>query len=163
MKVDAAAIEAVLFVSSSPVTTSKLCQILDTDEASVLENISALKSELSQRGINLISSSVGHQLVSSAKYHQLTAPIVEQTAPTLSAASLEVLTIIAHRQPISKTEIEKIRGVSSDQTIKNLLSKNLIRKSSKKQSPLDPSRYETTIEFLRQCGLSSIDELGERI
>lgn len=156
---DTAALEAILFVSVEPVSTAELIRLTNSSEAAVEKSLTKLKSELENRGINLVSHDNKHQLVSTARFSSLLKPLIEQARPVLSPSALEVLTIVAHRQPISRSDIEQLRGVSSDQTLKNLLAKDLIAVSKQKHRPAEPVSYVTTIEFLHQTGLSSITEL----
>lgn len=156
-----AAIEAILFVTLEPISTSQLTKLLKTNEESVDKALAKLAKSLDRRGIRLLSDNNHHQLVSAPQYSKIIEPLVEQSAPSLSAANLEVLTIIAYRQPIAKSQIEKLRGVASDQTIKNLLAKKLIAEKKDRSRPLEPITYITTIDFLRQIGLSSVHDLKE--
>lgn len=156
---DAAAIEAILFVSVEPISTAELAKLTDTSEKTVEKSLTQLKNDLRGRGINLVSNDNKHQLVSSPRFSKLASPLIEQASPALSPSALEVLAIIAHRQPISRSDIEQLRGVSSEQTIKNLLAKDLIAISKKKRRPTEPLSYITTMEFLRQAGLGNISEL----
>ena len=116
-----AAIEAILFVAVEPVSTAELAKNLGQPEADVKKSLTKLKDNLSGRGISLVTHQGSHQLVSSPQFSHLVAPLIEAARPSLTPSSLEVLAIVAHRQPISRAEIEKLRGVSSEQTIKNLL------------------------------------------
>lgn len=155
------AIEAILFVAPNPISTTQLAKLLDSDERSIDKNLSNLSKTLSQRGIKLLSNDNHHQLVSAPQYSDIVKPLIEQSAPVLSTANLEVLAIVAHYQPTTKSQIEQLRGVTSDKTIGNLLAKGLIAGEKGKGNPLDPIVYRTTTEFLRQVGFSSTQELKE--
>ena len=95
------------------------------------------------------------------EYAQVVGKLLKPAVRRLSPAALETLAIIAYRQPLSKAEIEKIRGVKTDRVITTLMDKGIIKELGKKAVPGRPSLYGTTHEFLKIFGLSNLDELPD--
>jgi len=120
-----------------------------------------IKSALNQYGLTIIQDGDMLQLVTdpeiTAKLH-----LPKQVSENLSSAALEVLSIIAYKQPITQDEIEQIRGVGSYQSLRGLLEKDLIEKRELKQAGIVHTRYTTTLRFLRQVGIHSLSELPQK-
>ncbi|MCS6907743.1 MAG: SMC-Scp complex subunit ScpB [Anaerolineales bacterium] len=159
-----ALIEALLFVSPSPVSVQQLAAALEISSSQV----EAALQELEQRLLSPAPPSY-LQLQKHQGRYQLTtapqiAPLVERflgiDAPSrLTQAALETLAVIAYRQPITRSQIEAIRGVNSDSVLRSLLSKGLIQEAGRAEAPGRPILYTVTPEFLQHFGLSSIEEL----
>lgn len=158
-----ALLEAALFLSSEPLTLQKLQKI---SGATKQEVDSALKMfhcslELKDRGLVLISTVAGYRLGTKPEL----APYLdklwdeEQISPVLSQAALETLAIIAVKQPVTRIEIEKIRGVNVDGVVENLLKRNLIKISGRREGLGRPHLYVTTELFLQYFGLQDPREL----
>ena len=114
------------------------------------------------RGIELIKINNSYQLCTKKELYEYVYPILDKrTKPNLSTASLETLAIIAYNPKITRAEIENIRGVSADACVYKLLEYGLIEEAGKLDLPGKPMSYQTTDEFLRMFGFSSLEELPE--
>jgi len=156
------AIEAILFASGERIEISRLCAVLEVDEADIVEAADALSNELSfaRRGIRVLKLEDGYQMVSSGEMAEFVTKCLEtRKPPKLSASQLETLTIIAYYQPATKAMVEQIRGVDSSYSISALTNKKLIEEAGRLNVPGRPIQYQTTPDFLRTFGLSSLEEL----
>lgn len=157
-------IEAILFSAGRVVETKELMAILELSNEDIDTIIQNMKTEFDEqnRGIEIIKVDNGYQLCSRKEYYDYIYPIFDNRAkPSLSAAALETLSIIAYNPKITRAEIEQIRGVNSDGTIYKLLEYNLIEEVGRLEVPGRPTIYSTTKEFLKMFGISSLDELPE--
>ena len=157
-------IEAMLFASGKPVDIKTLTEITESSKADVVEAANALKDKLKERnsGIQLIGINDGYQLASVEKFYtQICTMLDNRTKPNLSQAALEVLSIIAYNPKVTRAEMERIRGVSSDSAMNKLLEYNLIEEAGRLDAPGRPVMYKTTDEFLRLFGYSSLDDMPE--
>lgn len=159
-----AIIEAMLFAAGRVVKTNELAKILEMtpDEVgSIMNNLAEdFKNEL--RGIELIRVNDGYQLSTKKEYYDYITQLFDnRVKPSLSAASLEILSIIAYNPNITRAEIESIRGVNSDGTLYRLMEYNLVKDAGKADLPGKPTMYVVTDEFLKMFGLGSLDELPE--
>lgn len=158
-----AAIEALLFVSEKPLLIEQIKGALDNLEPSrIREIILELKGdyENSSRGLRLEEIAGGFQLVTSLEVAAVLKKFYKQRdAKALSGPALETLAIIAYKQPLTRLDIECLRGVNVDGVIKSLLEKNLIRISGRKDVIGRPFVYGTTRQFLEYFGLSSLEDL----
>lgn len=156
-------IEALLFASDKPVSINEMVQVLeDMDSTVVRDLVMNLKSEYESQNRSFTISEVagGFQLFTDAYYAPWIKKLFGKDKPQkLSMPSLETLAIIAYKQPLTRSEIEAIRGVNIDGVIENLLEKNLIRTSGRKEAPGRPFMYSTTEEFLIHFGLRSLEDL----
>ncbi|MEA1960061.1 MAG: SMC-Scp complex subunit ScpB [Bacillota bacterium] len=156
-----AAIEAILFVSSEKISAEAISLILELGE----EDVKALMQEMmldyeqSSRGIQLIAMEDGYILGTKPEYASVLSKTVKPVNRRLSPAALETLAIIAYKQPITRLEIEQIRGVKTDRVVGNLLEKGVIKEAGRKEATGKPILFETTHEFLRIFGLNSLNEL----
>ncbi len=159
-----AKLEALLFVAPGSVTSHQLAQALDLPVVEIekglqeLENRYSLNKEL--YGLRLQIHKDRYQLTSAPE----AAIFIEkflglETSSHLSRAALEALAIIAYKQPVTRPQIDSIRGVNSDGVLKNLLNKGLIQEIGRAEAPGRPILYSSTSEFLQYFGLNSIDEL----
>jgi len=157
-----AAIEALLFVSGDSISIKQLCNILGKEEQDIINAIEGLKRkyEREDSGLNLQKIDKSYQLVTKP---QMASYIQEFLQPIqkkqMSNAMLETLTIIAYKQPVTKAEIEEIRGVNSEKTISLLLEQGLIKAVGRLSTPGRPIQYGTTDEFLKRFGISELSEL----
>ena len=158
------ALEAVLFAMGEPVSRSVLAKALGTDENTV-EKAAAELSEIynrEERGIHLISLDESYQLGTKPCYYSNLITIASMPEkPVLSETVLETLAIIAYRQPVTKAEISKIRGVSSDHAVSKLVEYGLIKEAGRLNAPGRPMLFVTTKEFLRRFGMESLGQLPE--
>ncbi len=154
-------LESILFVAGKPVTVKGLAKILELDEAKIQETLQQIAEDFKDKGLVLLESGDNWQFatnsVNSAEVKKfLNAELREK----LTDATVETLAIIAYRQPISRSEIEAIRGVNCQYSIRHLLIRGLIQKT---QNPNDSRQllYETTLEFLQHMGLTSTKDLPD--
>jgi segregation and condensation protein B len=159
-------LEAVLFVAEEPLTADKLAEITGAAVREVRAGLDELQREYraSDRGLQVMSIARGYQLATKPE----AAPAVEKLARednryTLSQAALETLGVIAYRQPVTRIDIEIIRGVKVDGVLDTLLKRRFIRIAGRKDVPGRPILYGTTREFLRYFGLKDISELPRPI
>lgn len=156
----AAKIEAMLFVSAEPVPVGQLAAALDVTASVVERGLKELEESLAMRGLRLQRLAGRAQLTTAGEL----APLVElflglEATTHLSRAALETLAIIAYQQPVTRPQIDSIRGVNSDGMMKSLLGKGLIIESGRTDGPGRPILYSTAPEFLQHFGLNSIAEL----
>ncbi len=156
-------IEAILFVSKEPVESERIMSYLNCHSIREFEDlITHVEDEFSSdgRGLILKRSGGGFQLVTKPSMHQFLKDFFTIRASSrLSVPSLETLSIIAYRQPVTIAEISDLRGVNSTGPVKNLLQKKLIRITGRKKVPGLPALYSTTKEFLLYFGLNDLSEL----
>lgn len=158
-------LESVLFASGDPVPVSRLCALLDKEEDEILEAAQRLADGYSfeRRGIRLLRLEDSLQLCSAPENGEYVRRALEaRKPPRLSAAAMEVLTLVAYFQPVTKTYIEQIRGVDSSYTVSLLVDRELIEPCGRLDVPGRPTIYRTTNGFLRAFGLSSLDDLPEQ-
>jgi len=159
---EAALIEAVLLLESDPVELRKLVAITGLSQEAVEAGISMLRSALETdgHGLEIVEIGGGFSFApTKALWEQLRERYGKSAENRLSKAALETLAIIAYSQPITRAEIESIRGVSADGMIKLLSSRDFIREVGKKDVPGKPVQYGTTREFLKAFRLSTIADL----
>jgi segregation and condensation protein B len=159
-----ARLEALLFVAPGAVTPSQLAAALEISTAEVNQGLAELESlyvaEGPRRGLRLQRHFGRVQLTTAAE----TALLIErflglEASSRLSRAALEALAISAYQQPVTRPQIDAIRGVNSDGVLKSLLSKGLIQEVGRAEAPGRPILYSTTPDFLQYFGLNSLEEL----
>lgn len=158
------AIEGILFAAGEPVKTAKLAAVLNTDIETVTEAVKLLKYnyDTEMRGFMIIEIDDGYQLCSRPEYYAYIQEILgEQRRQALSNAAMEALAIIAYKQPITRGQVEYIRGVNSDGAINRLVERELIEETGRLDAPGRPILYGTTQNFLRCFGLKSPGDLPE--
>ena len=155
-------LEALLFVSSKPFTIKGLAKLLQSDEEKVegwLDELSKLYNE-SDRGVRVVRNGNDVQLLSSPDCRELVEEFLkEEITGELTRPQLETLTIIAYRGPISKPDIEQIRGINCTLILRNLEWRGLIEETDM-STPEIPA-YRVTMDFVRYLGLSSIEQLPQ--
>lgn len=154
-------VEALLFVSGNPLTVKRMSEILKIPEAQVELLVFKLIEEMgeSERGITIVKVADGYQMCTKAELSATIEALGETQESKLSIAALETLSIIAFKQPITKQEIESIRGVKVDKVLSTLLDRQMIREVGRKEAIGRPILYGTTNEFLKCLGLNSLQEL----
>jgi segregation and condensation protein B len=153
-------LEAMLFVAAEPVTTSQLAAALDVSNSVVERGLNELDASLASRGLRLQRHAGRVQLTTAPELAELIERFLGLEATShLSRAALETLAIIAYQQPVTRPQIDAIRGVNSDSMMKSLLNKGLILESGRADGPGRPILYSTTPEFLQHFGLNSILEM----
>jgi segregation and condensation protein B len=153
-------LEALLFVAPEPVTPTQLAAALELPVARIEEELKQLAAEYSNRGLRVQRHAGRVQLTTAPE----SAASVErflglESTTQLSRAALEALAIVAYEQPVTRPQVDTIRGVNSDGVIKSLLHKGLVQEVGRADGPGRPILYSTTPDFLQHFGLSSIDEL----
>ena len=157
-------IEAILFASGRVVKIRELMSLLEVNSEDIISSIQELEKEYASlgRGLEIVRVEDGYQLASKKEYHEYIYPMFSKgTKPTLSQASLEVLSIIAYNSRATKADVDTIRGVDSAASIYRLLEYNLIEQAGKADLPGKPMTYKVTDEFLKMFGLNSIKDLPE--
>lgn len=157
-----AAIEAILFTMGEAVEAEKIAFAIDHDVDTTVKIIHNMMDnyEAEERGIKIIELDGSFQLCTKQEFYDNLIKVCSQPRKyTLSDAALETLSIIAYKQPITKIEIEKIRGVNSDRAVNKLVELELVKEVGRLDAPGRPMLFGTTEEFLRSFGVQSIDEL----
>ena len=157
-----AAIEAILFTMGESVEAEKIAVAIEHDVDTTVKIIHNMmdKYENEDRGIKIIELEGSFQLCTKEEYYDNVIRICSQPRRyTLTDAALETLSIIAYKQPVTKIEIEKIRGVNSDRSVNKLVELELVKEVGRLDAPGRPMLFGTTEEFLRTFGVGSIDEL----
>lgn len=153
-------LEALLFVAPEPVTTAQLATALDIAPSVVERGLNELEAVLATRGLRLQRHAGRFQLTTAPQLAELIEHFLGLEATThLSRAALETLAIIAYQQPVTRPQIDSIRGVNSDSMLKSLLNKGLILETGRAEGPGRPILYSTAPEFLQHFGLNSILEM----
>ncbi len=154
-----AQLEALLFVAERPLTRREIAVVAGVGLATVDARLGDLEVALTDRGVRLVLSGDRVELVTAPDAGALIARYVGDDAIRLSAASLETLAIVAYRQPVTKSAVERIRGVDSDYTIRTLLHRRLVVELGRSEAPGRPFLYGTGFDFLERFGLTSLDEM----
>jgi segregation and condensation protein B len=158
----ATAIESLLFVSGRPLERGELRKLLDIDDALLGESLRALEGELEsrRRGIRLQLLGEQVQLVTAPENARYVAALLglPMTAK-LTTAALETLSVIAYRQPVTRAQIEAVRGVNSDRALISLVQHGLVAEVGRAPTVGRPALFATTAEFLQQFGLTRLDQL----
>lgn len=156
-------IESVLFVSGDPVDINEMAALLDVKPKEIKDAVSKLKEKyMEPSGITLLEFNNKLQFSSSSAYGNEVALVLNPIRQrNLSKATLETVAIIAYKQPITRLEIEEIRGVSSDYAISILMEHNLIAIVGRKDAVGKPTLFGTTDEFLKRFNIKSLDELPD--
>ena len=157
-------LEAVLFSAAKPISIDVIQDVFKLSKQDTLALVDRLASDLEshKRGIRVRISAAGVELVSAPESAMYIGHI-RKKEDKLSNAAMETLAVIAYKQPITKAEIEEVRGVNSDKVIKQLLSRLLIAELGHKDTVGRPILYGTTDEFLRSTGVTSIDDLHKEL
>lgn len=155
------AIEALLFVASEPLETKRLAKLTGEDEKAVALAIQALEERYSNGGIVLREVAGGYRFATSSSVRDVVEAYLLPPKTSLSTPALEALAIIAHMQPVTKSEIEAIRGVNSDSVVNTLIDRGLAAEAGRKDVVGRPMTYKTTSLFLESFGLNSLDDLPQ--
>ncbi len=154
-------LESILFVSNKPLSAKALAKYVGSDETAVIQALEELHNLRKDSGIVLLVTNSEYQLATNSAHSDIVKDFLNaDLRESLTEATVEVLAIIAYRQPISKTEIEAIRGVNSQYSLRALLMRGLIEKIP---NPNDArgSLYQVTTEFMQHLGLTNIKDLPE--
>ncbi|NNE98115.1 MAG: SMC-Scp complex subunit ScpB [Pyrinomonadaceae bacterium] len=157
-----ATVEALIFVADEPLTVRMMINVLGEDKETIESALDALQAEYEEResGLQVREIGGGWQISTRTQYHEEIREFLK-TRPSakLSLASLETLSVIAYKQPVTVPEILEIRGVQSASSIKTLLDKRLIVSKGRKETVGRPMQYGTSKDFLIQFGLKDLSEL----
>ncbi|MBA3725733.1 MAG: SMC-Scp complex subunit ScpB [Armatimonadetes bacterium] len=154
------ALEALLFVSDSPVTVEELayacdCAVRDTESA-----LTSLADRMeASGGVQLVQIAGGYQVCTKENHAEAIERLLRPSRQRLSKSALEVLAIVAYRQPITLSEIDSVRGVQSDHGVRSLVDKGLVEEVDRRQAPGRPILYGTTRHFLHQFKLNDLTDL----
>lgn len=155
-------LEALLFGSEISLTQSKIMQLLNWDEQSFDRAVTDLQGKLENSAVELISSASGYRLQIRQQFSTLVHTLYPEKQQKLSQALLETLTIVAYKQPVTRADIEQIRGVSTSSAIlRQLFDKGWIMEKGFRELPGKPSLLHTTKAFLDAFGLQSLKQLPE--
>ena len=153
-------IEALLFVSSAPVTVGQIAEALEVPSRRIKKILERLGQSLENRGIRLQKFGSEYQMTTAPELAgDIERFLTLEEASTLSRAALEALAIIAYQQPVTRPQIDSIRGVNSDSVLRTLLRHGLIEEAGRSVSPGRPILYSTTSQFLQYFGLVALEEL----
>ena len=153
-------LESLLFVAEKPVSTKELAGITGEMLGNIQQTLSEISKEYENRGIRLVRKGEYFSFVSAPENaKEVSALLNEELRHDLSQAALETLAIVTYKQPITRMEIEEIRGVNSDQIVRNLMIRGLITEVGRKEAVGKPILYGTTMEFVQYFGLETEDSL----
>lgn len=153
-------LQALLFVSSTPATLASLASALQLTEGQVEQGLEILGERLDRGGpIQLVHIAGGYQLSTKPQFAEIVANFLKPQRNRLSRSLMEVLAIVAYRQPITLAEIDQVRGVQSDYGVRGLLERRLLEEVGRKQTAGRPILYGTSQQFLHQFKLEDINGL----
>lgn len=156
-----AAIESLLFVSNEPLSIKQIKDLVDISEIEAIKVLEEIKEEYDKNyhGFQLLEVAEGFIFATKPEYESYIEQLLKPQLNNLSHAAVETLAIIAYKQPITRSEIELIRGVKVDKIINTLTEKNLIEELGRKEGPGRPIIYGTTKDFLKYFGLKDLSQL----
>lgn len=158
-----ATIESLLFISPEPLTVTEISKLISIEPQDVEQIILEIQEEYEKvfHGFHLIEVAGGYMFATKAKFDPYIEKLLKPQLTTLSHAALETLAIVAYKQPVTRSEIEAIRGVKVEKIISSLVEKNLIEEVGRKEGPGRPILYGTTKEFLKYFGLKDLSQLPQ--
>lgn len=158
-----ATVESLLFITNEPLTPEEIAELAEIELDDVQDVLDWLQDDYSDdsKGIGVIQLGKGYIMAIKKDYLPYVEKLYRPQMNTLSMAALETLSIVAYKQPVTRGEIELIRGVKADKIIQSLISKDLIEELGRKDAPGRPILYGTTKAFLQHFHISSLDELPE--
>jgi segregation and condensation protein B len=155
-------VESLLFVAEGPLTLQRLAEVIDAaDRKEIAAALEQVKTDLevSGRGVRMVEVAGGFQLRTPKENADWVKKYLGGRPPRMGRAMLETLAIIAYRQPVTKAEVEVIRGVDVDGVVNTLVERNLVRAVGRKDVPGRPFLFGTTAEFLQLFNLKDLSEL----
>lgn len=155
----AAELEALLFVADRPLTTAELAELATVTPAAVVASLEALAHALEARGLRIQELDGSWQLTTAPEVADTVRRYAERTEGRLSPAAVEALAVVAYQQPVTRGDVERVRGVDSDSVMRSLLHRRLIVEAGRRDSPGRPILYRTTFTFLERFGLESLEGL----
>lgn len=154
-------VEALLFVAAEPLSIKRIAKLVRAEEVEVAATLAQIGADYAERGVVLREIGAGFRFASSPLARDAVEAYLLPPKTNLSTPALEALAIVAHMQPVTKGEIESIRGVNSDSVVNTLLERDLIAEAGRKDVVGRPMQYCTTAFFLESFGLRSLEELPE--
>ena len=154
-----AQLEALLFIAERPLSRREIAALAGVSRDAIDEQLGDLDVEPRARGIRLVTTGDQVELATAAEAGSLVARYVGAEGVRLSPAALETLAIVAYRQPVTRSAVERIRGVDSEYVLRSLLHRRLIVEQGRADAPGRPILYGTGFDFLERFGLESLDEL----
>ena len=153
--------EALLFIAERPLPTAEMAQLAGVPAVQAEASLSALAEDLAddRRGLRLQRLGEEWQLVTAPEVGARLAAYAAREEARLSPAALEALAVVAYRQPCTRGDVERVRGVDSDYVIRSLLHRRLIAEVGRRDTPGRPALFATTFTFLERFGLTSLDDL----
>jgi len=152
-------LEALLFVASESLSIDALAKLTGASHVEVAETLQAIAEEYAERGIVLREVAGGYRFATSPAARQVVEAYLMPAKTNLSAPAMETLAIVAYLQPVTRAEIEAVRGVNVDSVVSTLVDRRFIAETGRRDVPGRPMEYRTTPEFLESFGLRSVDEL----
>ena len=152
-------LEALLFIAERPLARRELAGLAGVSRELVDERLGDLEVALRSRGIRLVLAGERVELATAPEAGALIARYVGADGVRLSPAALEALAIVAYRQPVTRAEVERVRGVDSEYVLRSLLHRRLVVEQGRADAPGRPILYATGFEFLERFGLTSLEEL----
>ncbi len=157
-----AILEALLFAAPEPLSLHRLAELMGMEEKAVRSLLDELRQdyEAASRGLTIIDVAGGYQLATRPDLQEyLSRLLPDRRQPVLSRAALETLAVVAYNQPVTRAEIEHIRGVASDRSVTSLMEKGLVQEGGRRDAPGRPILYGTSPLFLQHFGLNSLADL----
>lgn len=154
-------VEALLFASDTPLEAERIREVLELESAQAArELVEELRARYQDRGLQIVEVGGGYRMITRPELAPWLVRLARaRTKSRLSRPALETLAIIAYKQPVSRPEVDAIRGVNSEAVLENLLERRLIRITGRKEAPGRPYLFETTREFLVAFGLRDLADL----
>lgn len=157
-------IESVLFVSAEPISIKRIAEVVSEPQEKIEPALSELEKDYESRAFMLSRVAGGYQLLTRPEFADIISAFATQvTKRKLSQAAMETLSIIAYKQPVTRQEIESIRGVSSGEITRALMEAELIKVAGRANTPGQPILYATSDKFLEICGLNSINDMPKPV
>lgn len=154
-------VEALLFVAGEPLSIKQLAKLTRATEVEIAATLARVTADYAERGIVVREAAGGYRFATSPLVRDAVEAYLLPPKTTLSMPAMEALAIVAHMQPVTKSEIEAIRGVNSDSVVGTLIDRGLIDEAGRKDVVGRPMQYRTTPFFLESFGLRSLDDLPE--
>jgi segregation and condensation protein B len=152
-------IEALLFVASESLSIERLAKLTRASHVDVARTLAKIQADFGERGIVVREIAGGYRFASSPAARDVVEAYLLPPKTNLSPAAMETLAIVAYMQPVTKGEIEGVRGVNVDSVVSTLLDRRFIAEAGRRDTPGRPMTYKTTPEFLESFGLRSLGEL----
>lgn len=153
-------LEALLFVADTPVTVNTLARTLELTEGQIEQGLEVLEERLQRGGsLQVMRIAGGYQLCTKQDFAEVVGKFLKPQKQRLSRSLMEVLAIVAYKQPITSAEIDAIRGVQSDYGLKQLLERRLVLEVGRRQTPGRPIMYGTSQQFLHQFKMEDLSDL----